>query len=161
MKTLLELFYRIIVIGFENHTDEVAVKYINKLVKLNNSWGLLELAVRLQTGKGVEKNTELALEYYQNVSNKGDKYSKYSDFVIGCFYLEGIDVDLCEKTASQWFEKAAHKGHPQAQYNWGLALYDGWAVQTDKEQGLIWLNKSAQSGCNEAKSIIARISKKT
>jgi TPR repeat protein len=54
----------------------------------------------------------------------------------------GITPDIRE--AAKWFRKAADQGHPEAQYNLGLAYANGQGVARDNVQALTWMNLAAR-----------------
>ena len=48
--------------------------------------------------------------------------------------------------AAEWYRRAAERGHPDAQYNLGFMFLLGEGVQTDPDEGLRWLRRSAEQG---------------
>ncbi len=72
-----------------------------------------------------------------------------AQYMMGCWNANplegqaaGIKPDIRE--AAKWFRKAADQGHPEAQYNLGLAYANGQGVAQDNIQALMWMNLAAR-----------------
>ncbi len=66
-------------------------------------------------------------------------------------YLTGAKNILPQTQASNyWILKAAMTGHKKAQYLYGNAVYHGLGVPANKQEGLRWLQKSADQGYPQA-----------
>lgn len=63
------------------------------------------------------------------------------------------------QTAMACWKVAADAGLPEAELNYGLALYYGFSGVVDKEQGKAWICKAMESGCVEAYRHYIRIEK--
>lgn len=48
--------------------------------------------------------------------------------------------------ATEWYRRAAERGHPDAQYNLGFMCLLGEGVEADPNEGLRWLKRSADQG---------------
>jgi TPR repeat protein/formylglycine-generating enzyme required for sulfatase activity len=76
-----------------------------------------------------------------------------SMFELGELHVEGsngVDKDFIE--AAAWYRKAAEKGHANAQYKYGEALYYGRGVEEDERESAKWLRMAIRQGHENAKS---------
>ncbi|WP_131818661.1 tetratricopeptide repeat protein, partial [Sphingomonas turrisvirgatae] len=60
----------------------------------------------------------------------------------------GVPIDLAQ--AEQWYRKAALQGHPQAEENYGLALFEN----NKRLQAVEWLEKAASRGEPRAQYVL-------
>lgn len=88
-----------------------------------------------------------AVREWRPLAERGDADAQFN---LGQAYRlgRGVPVDLDQ--AQGWFERAARQGHPQAEANLGLTLY-----QTGERQRAIpWLQRSAQRGDPRAQHLL-------
>ena len=85
-----------------------------------------------------------AVESLNAQAIQGDANAQYR---LGIVYRDGLGVQKCETTASEWFHKAARRGSVEATLALGL-LYAEWE---ETEEALRWLEKAAQHGNPGAK----------
>ncbi len=157
----LKIFYHhFMAVGYETHTDNIAVKHVLALAKLDDCWGLNELGYRFSTGKSVKKDQEKAIFYYKRAFEKNGKEALYAAANLGSAYLNGEGVPKNDKKAIKWFKIAAELGHPESQYNYGLSLIDGWVGKANNEEGVYWLKKAAASDLTEAKDSLVKLKEK-
>jgi len=57
--------------------------------------------------------------------------------------------------ATEWYRRAAERGHADAQYNLGFMYLLGEGVQANPNEGLRWLRLSADQGDESAIRLIA------
>ena len=99
----------------------------------------MQFSVRLQNGKGVEKDLKKAVELFYNSAIQG--YANAQSNLGECYYNgEGVEQDHAE--AFKWMKKAAEQGDADAQSVVGDMYSDGDGVQQDEEEaksGSIWL----------------------
>ena len=118
---------------------------------------MIALSELYNEGKGVEKNVELAiqllkkageinewnifgkmpLEIAKEQAKQGDIEAMYQ---LGQRYLNGDGIDKNIEIASDWWLKAAIKGHIKACHDLGTYYV---YTKHDTDNGLKWLNKSA------------------
>ena len=67
-------------------------------------------------------------------------------FQTGVRYESGDSVEKDLKTAIEWFEKAAAKGHAVAQNRLGVYYLYGEGVEQDLKKAVEWFKKSAALG---------------
>lgn len=61
-----------------------------------------------QTGKGVSKDYDLALEWYSLGASQGNTTCLHN---LGIIYRDGLGMDQNIKIAVMWFEKAANQNY--------------------------------------------------
>ncbi len=118
---------------------------------------MIALSELYNEGRGVEKNPEIAiqlqkkageiydwnlfgkmpLEIAKEQAKQGDQEAMYQ---LGQRYLNGDGVEQNIEVASDWWLKAAMKGHIKACHDLGTYYV---YTKHDTENGLKWLNKSA------------------
>ena len=64
--------------------------------------------------------------------------------------LYAIRLNKTEDAVIIWQELAS-KGNAEAQYNYGLALFNGMGTEQDEERGVYWWQKAAKNGHADAK----------
>lgn len=154
----LQIFHHQLLAGsFENHNEARAVRHLRQLEVLESERGLIELGFRYLTGKGVKENHARAYRCFEKAASQNGKSLMYAEFQLGCMHLEGHYVAMNSVKAGEYFEKAAQKGYVPAQYNWGLALIDGWAGYEDYAAGVEWIKKAAAAGDAEAQETLTRL----
>jgi TPR repeat protein len=150
-------YHRWMAVGFENHTDSVAIKHVIWLAALEDEWGLLELGCRYSTVQSISKNTNLALVYWHRTLSKNGDLSKYAAANIAEHYLRSPEVSRPSNEAITWLKLASELGHPQSQYNYGLSLIEGIITEQDQVRGAEWLKMAAKSGVSEAALLLQKI----
>lgn len=154
----LQIFYhQFMAASFENHNEARAVRHLRQLEVMGGEKGLIELGSRYMTGKGVKEDYGRAYRCFEKAASQNGKLLMYAEFNLGCMHLEGHFVAMNSVKASEYFEKAATKGHVPAQYNWGLALIDGWAGYEDYVVGVEWVEQAAAAGMAEAQETLTRL----
>jgi len=69
---------------------------------------------------------------------------KITLFTLGQTYASGHGVTKDYKKAAKWFEKSAKLGYHEAQYRFGLYLYNGTGVKKNYESAAMWFKRAAQ-----------------
>ena len=69
-----------------------------------------------------------------------------ADHKRGLAYYKGDGVAKDFRKASEWFEKAAAKGHAGAQYNLGIMAYLGQGTDKDFATAAKWFREAAEQG---------------
>jgi TPR repeat protein len=67
----------------------------------------------------------------------------------------GVDKDLAE--AVRWYRMSAKQGHAHAQFNLAAAYFNGDGVQVSDELALAWFLVASESGSEEAKDGVQRL----
>lgn len=81
-----------------------------------------------------------------------DKGDTESQFRLGNIYLNGDGVPIDYKKAFEWYEKAALRGHADAQFSLGL-MYDKGHIGIPKNNvnAYAWYKLSSEQGLEDAK----------
>ena len=126
----------------------------------NNYAAKMKVAVMYFAGDGVEKDESLAAEYYAAAkeivdfalygaiplseakarAKNGDAEAMYQ---LGQRYKDGDGVEFNIETASDWWLKAAMKGHCRAMHDLAIYYLTG---KEDYTNGLKWLEKACDAG---------------
>lgn len=93
--------------------------------------------------KGVEKNVEKAIEYYEMADGLGYYTATYD---LGTIYMFGEEVEKDTQKAINLFKKAAEGGEASAATNLSVAYQIGDGVEKDLEESFEWAKKAAQLG---------------
>ena len=121
----------------------------NKLIELRNAaelgdvWGMFYFARLYTLSNSVERNFELAFEYYTKAANAGNAMAMNS---LGKRYFKGEGVKQDHTEAVKWYRKAADLGDPNAMFNLGDRYYAGEGVKKDYEEAVKWYKKAADCG---------------
>lgn len=119
-----------------------------------------KVALMYSEGDGVEKNESLSVEYYASAretlnfflygtiplsearerAKNGDAEAMYQ---LGQRYKDGDGVEFNIETASDWWLKAAMKGHYRAMHDLAIYYLTG---KEDFANGLKWLEKACDAG---------------
>jgi len=77
--------------------------------------------------------------------------SPYSQYTLGCMYMEGKGVPVNHKKAVSWLKKAAVNGHLYAPYDLGRMYLSGLGAKQDYKKAYIWYSLASVQGSNTAK----------
>lgn len=138
---------------------EVASQHYQWAADNGNVEAMLSLSKLYKEGIGVEKNEEYAAalqaQWWETIQwniygimpleiakEKAKEGSVEAMYQLGERYLQGNGVDQNVEIASDWWHKAAMKGHVPACHDLGIYY---WRTKHDIEKGLMWLSKSADA----------------
>jgi TPR repeat protein len=143
--------------------EELSAKALSGDLAAKTQQGLM-----LVKGEGVERNLELARQYYLEAAEAGYSVAQYN---LGSFYLNGLGVERDYAQALHWFQLAANQGDCDGQFNVAYMYDRGWGTpQSDAmlssgmkrqlrmaqvEVNLIWL--LAISTVNLWQSILSKL----
>lgn len=102
-------------------------------------------------GLGVEKDKDVAKEYYQKAYEgfkdvEMKKPWKYTQYRIGKMYMSGIGVEQDEVNAVRWLTKSAGQHYKYAQYSLGALYHRGQGIKQDFQKAFDLYLKSANQG---------------
>ncbi|MBQ1783741.1 MAG: sel1 repeat family protein [Gammaproteobacteria bacterium] len=103
------------------------------------------------------QDADAARTLYRRVFEKNGRFAALSAYGIGRLALVAEPSSLPE--AAHWFKLAASGGHVESQYNYGLALIEGWAGEVDVASGLSWLEKARDCGMADADEVYQRVTR--
>ena len=89
----------------------------------------------------------VAVKEWRPAADQGDSDAQFN---LGQAYRLGRGVPADLRIAQSWFQKAAAKGHEQAQANLGLILYEGGK----RREALPWIRKAADRGDPRAQYVL-------
>lgn len=92
-------------------------------------------------------NYKAAVEQWRPLAIKGDADAQFN---LGQAYKLGRGVPFDQGLAEQWFGRAAAQGHPQAQTNYAIALFQNGK----RDEAVPWLEKSVARGDPRAQLIL-------
>lgn len=78
-------------------------------------------------------------------------------YKLGNAYLKGNEVSKNEKTAADWFRKAAKQNYAKAQYKLGYLYYVGKGVRRNYSLAFRWLNRAARSNYSPAQYYLGKL----
>ena len=84
------------------------------------------------------------------IAEKGNAAAQYN---LAGLYVNGYGTDLNEKTAFDWYKRAAQQGHPKAQYNLGVMYIIESGTNQSFFEAKHWLGLAYENGVDEAKII--------
>ena len=90
----------------------------------------------------------------KSLAEKGDAEAELK---MGLRYTSNVWGVKDDKTAVQWFEKAASHGQVEAQYRYGMALLEGQGVVQDFKTAFYWLDKAARQGFAQAQFAVGKM----
>jgi cell division septation protein DedD len=93
-------------------------------------------------------NFDAAVKEWRPLADKGDADAQFN---MGQAYKLGRGVPADMPTAQAWFEKAANRGHVQAQANLGLILFQSG----QREAAMPWIRKAADHDDARAQYVLA------
>lgn len=113
-----------------------------------------EAGKNLLHGRGVEKNPEKALEYFQKAAELGHIEAPGA---IGYFYSAGLVVEKDDSKAAEWFQNGSDKGSAIAKFNLGRLYIDGKGGLSGADNGVDLMEAAAAMGLPEAHTALAEI----
>lgn len=101
---------------------------------------------------GVNKNSELAADYFYKAAARGHAESQY---ILGEIYRLGEGRELNERKALLWLKRAAVNGHIDGQYNLGVAYVKGMGTKIDERKAFAWFAQAAHGHNHQAQNSLA------
>ena len=126
------------------HDNKTKMFGASSEVDANNESRLAKKQYRKANKLYKRKKYYQAFELFKQSAELG--YTK-AEFKLGYMYAKAKGVDKDEKKAREWYEKAANKGSPSAQFNLGALLRF-----EDVDESVKWLKKSANNGNSAAQN---------
>jgi|GEM_PF-624840 len=134
---------------------EEAYQIFYELAEKDDLAAMRNVALMLRRGKGVEKNPEKAIDWYERAAEAG-LVTAQAD--LGVMLLDGEADDPDPKAAMAWLMRAAQAGHPTAQFRLGELYEKGAAFMSpDVEAAKILYGAAAAHGQKEAAARLAAL----
>lgn len=149
-------------------TEEVQQDFNEALIRLiaeaqnGNILAVYDLGRIYSSGLGVDKNLEVAHEYYVKALNgfkdvEAQKPWKYTEYRIGKMIASGLGTEQDYQKASKWFELSAEKKYKYAQYSLGALYHRGQGVELDLSKAFELYLKSEKQGFPYADFEVAKM----
>jgi hypothetical protein len=149
-------------------TDEVQQDFSEALSRLiaeaqkGNILAVYDLGRIYSSGIGVDKNLEVAHEYYVKAlagfkEVEAQKPWKYTEYRIGKMVASGLGTIQDYQEAAEWFELSAEKKYKYAQYSLGALYHRGQGVEQDLGKAFELYLKSAKQGFPYADFEVAKM----
>ena len=126
--------------AYESGDFQTAFAEWESLALNGNSEAQAALGNLYLSGKGVDRNYELALKWTLLAANQGDVTGEFN---LGSMYAKGIGVSQNYNEAVHWFHKAAEKNDAMSRYNLALLYSRGLGVKQNDEEALYMLHTTA------------------
>jgi TPR repeat protein len=105
-------------------------------------------------GWGVEKDLEMAVEWYRKSANQGHAGAQAA---LGVSYLNGEGVQQDFSEALRWLKQAAHQGEAIGEHVLGKMYSFGIGIPIDRKRGFQLLSRAAERGLDEAQYEVGMI----
>src|SRR5665648_68608 len=149
-------------------TEEVQQDFCEALIRLiaeaqnGNILAVYDLGRIYLSGLGVDKNLEVAHEYYVKAlagfkEVESQKPWKYTEYRIGKMIASGLGTEQDYQKAAEWFELSAEKKYKYAQYSLGSLYHRGQGVEQDLGKAFELYIKSAKQGFSYADFEVAKM----
>ncbi len=100
-----------------------------------------EVAVRLDEGRGIERDLKEAVIWYQRSASRGFAPAQYR---LGTLYERGLGVAADRGRAMAWYRSAADKGNLKAMHNFAVLSASG--DPADYQLAARWFSEAADRG---------------
>jgi hypothetical protein len=107
-----------------------------------------------EKGKGAEKDTKKAFEWYMKAANQGNKKAAYK---VGLAYLKARGIRRDYQKAHRWLKQSAAKNYVRAQYYLGEIYENGHGVPKNYDQAMKWYKQALEGGYGTAAGRITRV----
>lgn len=151
--------------------DQEALLWLKKAADQSDGEAMFLMAEIYYRGKSGLKNDKEAFKYYSAASVM--HHHLQSTYMLGMMISRGHGIDQNPEYAAQFFQKAAEKGHVDAQYELGCYYWEKWRAipvsflpkpneQQKKEDAIknqahYWLKKAKDNGHQAAKKLFDKI----
>lgn len=127
-----------------------ALACFDEAAKLGDSYAEYYAGTMYMDGIGTEPDYEKGLNLIKEAAEKGCTNAQYEYGYRR--YMNNTDDDFQEDSkAFEWMEKAARRGHCDAQYHCGMMYLNGEGKEVDEEKGKAWMERAAANGHGKAK----------
>lgn len=129
---------------YKKNEFEKAFRIFKEMADAGDSQGLYNLGIMYESGKGVERNEEKALQSFQKCA---DNWFDNCLFEMGNVYMYGsFNVQKNSGKAYDYYMKVALKGHTEAEYKVGSMNFRGDGVGRNDETAFKFMKKAADKG---------------
>jgi len=141
-----------------DYGEKEAVKQLKNIFNIDYTPSKLSSSVKespLTAAMNIyqEGRFEEAMKMFITLANQGDVQAMHN---LGVMYMSGQGVPKNDKTAFDWYSKAAHRGHPDAINNVASFYWEGMGVEKNQQKALEYFKSAAEKGSAHAKDFMAR-----
>lgn len=138
-----------------NVDNETSMEKLMECVPQGEAQTFFQLGSNYRTGRHVEANKNLALEWYLKAAEMGHMRAQNS---VGYMY-ENVNgaVFVHYQEAATWYRKSAEQGYAKAQSNLANLLYKGWGVDQSTSEAISWYKSAAEQGWVKAQYNLGKI----
>ena len=129
-----------------NHLQN-AYKCYQHAANHGSPFGLNRVGLFIDEGKCVQKDSNLAFQYFKISADKGDLFGAYN--LARCYSL-GIGVQKDENEAFKYFTIAARRKEALPLVALGCCYRDGVGTKIDKDKAMHYFDSAAQKGSTDA-----------
>lgn len=126
----------------------------SKSAELGNGDGLWTLALAYEHGRGVLKDTKMAVECYRKGAEIGHAPSQHS---LACYYMRGDFLEKNEELAVELCLQSAAQGYNLAYFFLAKAYELGNGVEQDFDKAIEWGEKAAKVGTPDVQYEVAKL----
>ena len=124
---------------YDNEDYGKAIEWYRKSAEEGYDEGIISVGWCYQNGKGVEKNIDIAMEWYLKAYEMHGDYAGWAANDIGCLY----DNELKDyKKAIEWYQRGVELGNDFAVRNMGLMYEYGRGVEKNVATAIEWYRKA-------------------
>lgn len=133
---------------FEAGDYEQARMFFHEAASFGHYDAQITLARMYEEGKGVEKNPEEAVHWYDKAAENKKSYRENWEKDLDMVWERGIvfEKDGEKKKAVQCFAYAALRGHVHSQYELGRSYENGTGFNADPAKAVSWYSRAADQG---------------
>ena len=117
---------------------------LRALAETGDAMAQLNLGAAYDHGKGVERDLEQALYWYQQAAEQGLAEAQFN---LAHLLAES---EISEVAAAEWMAKAAAQGMLDAQFLMGVIYAEGLGVAQDPQRAREWLQRAIDAGHDDA-----------
>ena len=118
-----------------------SLKWAQKAVDAGCGDGYWPLALAYEHGRGVDKNPDIAIEYYEQGAELGNAACQHS---LGCYYIRGDYLKKDNKKAFELFRESAAQGYGLAMKDLGRCYQFGTGCMGNMKTALEWYTKASE-----------------
>lgn len=124
------------------------------LSEQGNARATYYLSLLYAQGKGVKKNTSLAMEFLAAAAKGGHAVAQFN---LGNHYNQGKWVKEDPRIAAYWWRMAAAQGMQRAEHNLGSLYLMGRGVDKDVDKALEWYERAALHGSKQSREMAEQL----
>lgn len=135
---------RVSMLEIERGNYAEAHKWLPKLAADNDTRAMIELGLLYEHGKGVAKDLDQAIKWYERAA----PHSPWAEFKLGAVHSQRRD----HAEAAKWWRKSADRGNPHALYNLAYMQEHGLGMPKDEAAAFEIYLKAAERGSPHARN---------